>query len=202
VTPRNVAVRRPRGRPRNPDVEALVLDATISLLRERGLQGTTVNAVVERSGVARATVYLRWPNRQALLIAAVRRAMGTAVLQTSGDVYDDLRRGSDRLRGILRSPSFRAVFPALVASLTGHDGSPDGQIDYAAVAPGRDALIATYREHAAGQGFRVDVPPALVADALIGTHIGHYLATGKPPSVEVTDQIVDIIAEGLRRRGS
>src|SRR5512141_1816297 len=81
------ATRAP-GRPRRADVEDRVLGAAIELLSERGVDGLTTNAVVERSGVARATVYLRWPTRQALIAAAVRRAMGQPVIEPRGDIED------------------------------------------------------------------------------------------------------------------
>src|SRR3990170_8095476 len=67
---------RHAGRPRGPATDAAILQAVIELLAEAGLRGTTVDAVAARAGVARATVYLRWPTRDALLAAAARQALG------------------------------------------------------------------------------------------------------------------------------
>lgn len=192
------AARAP-GRPRRPDVEQRVLDAAIRLLAERGIEGTTMSAVVERSGVARATVYLRWPNRQALLTAAIRRAMGRPVLKGTDDVERDIRAGAERVREIFGSPSFRSVFPAVVAALT-HDGPEDATITYDVIAPGRMVLADVYRRLAAAQGFRDDVSPELVIDLVTGANIGHYLATGQAPSEAIGHQILEIVFDGLRRR--
>src|SRR3954447_23225622 len=92
---------RPPGRPRRADVEQRVLDAAIQLLAERGVDAATMNEVVARSGVARAAVYPRWPTRQALMTAAVRRAMGQPVLEPSGEVMAALRRAAEQIRLVL-----------------------------------------------------------------------------------------------------
>jgi AcrR family transcriptional regulator len=156
----------------------------------------TMSGVVERSGVARATVYLRWPNRHALLIAAVRRAMGQPVIRPTGDVEGDLRRGADRARAILTSPAFRSVFPALVEALT----TGEDRVSYDTLAPGRMVIGREYDELAAAAGFRTDVSGEVAADLLIGAQISHYLATGKPPTEAQRDQSVSIVFDGLRRR--
>jgi AcrR family transcriptional regulator len=64
--------RHPGGRPRLPDTERAILKAVGELMAEQGVSGTTINAVAARSGVARGTVYRRWPNRSAMIAAAVR----------------------------------------------------------------------------------------------------------------------------------
>jgi AcrR family transcriptional regulator len=191
------ATRAP-GRPRRADVEEAVLDSAIELLAERGLSGTTMSAVVQRSGVARATVYLRWPNREALLTAAVRRAMGRPVIKTTGDIEADLRLAAEQLQAILRSGSFQALFPALVAAVTSRD--PSARLSYDAVSPGVALVADEYRELAAGQGFRDDLPARLVIDAIVGSLIGYYLSAGEPPDDAARDAILDVALDGLRRR--
>lgn len=193
-------VTRHAGRPRRPDVEQVVLDAAIELLAERGIEGTTMSSVVERSGVARATVYLRWPNRQALITAAVRRSMGRPILASSDDVETDLRRASARIAEILDSPSFRGVFPALVAGLTRQGPGAQAPISFREVAPGVDVILNVYRDYAAAQGFRDDVAPELAVDLIVGSHLGHYIVTGRPPNARERDQLLDAVIEGLRRR--
>ena len=56
--------RRSRGRPRLPATDAAILGATVDLLTEVGIGGTTTNAIVERSGCSKATIYRRWPTRE------------------------------------------------------------------------------------------------------------------------------------------
>jgi AcrR family transcriptional regulator len=203
VAPKSTApdpASRHPGRPRRSDVEAVVLDAAIELLSERGIDGTTMSAVVERSGVARATVYLRWPTRHALILAAVRRSMGRPIVDSTNDVEADLRRGSDRLAEVLDSPSFRGVFPALVASLTRQGGGAEAPISFFAIAPGMHVILNVYRDYAAQQGFRPEVEPEVVLDLLLGSHLGHYLIRGRPPTAIEREQMLEAILDGLRAR--
>src|ERR687888_15666 len=64
------APKRPRGRPRRPDVDRAILEATLDAFIQDGYEGMSVDGVAERAGVAKATVYRRWPSKQELLIAA------------------------------------------------------------------------------------------------------------------------------------
>jgi AcrR family transcriptional regulator len=70
----------PRADPRIAASRAAILDATTELLCEKGLSAVTIDDVVDRSGVARATLYRHWPSRRALLLdglAALMKASPT-----------------------------------------------------------------------------------------------------------------------------
>lgn len=173
------------------------MGAAIELLAERGIDGLTTSAVVKRSGVARATVYLRWPNRQALIAAAVRKAMGQPVIQPDGQVEVDLRRAAEQIRAILAASAFRGVFPAVVAGLT----SPGGQtLSFDTLAPGRAQVAREYDDLATTQGLRADVSGGAVIDLLIGAGLAHFLVTGAAPTAEMRDQALAIVFDGIRRR--
>ncbi|MGH3261452.1 MAG: helix-turn-helix domain-containing protein, partial [Trebonia sp.] len=50
---------RARGRPRSERARRAVLEAVAGLLLERGLSAVSMDAVAERAGVSKATIY-RW----------------------------------------------------------------------------------------------------------------------------------------------
>ncbi len=56
------------GRPRNPAVDAAILDAARSLLAEVGCGAFNMEAVATRAGVGKQALYRRWPSRGDLLI--------------------------------------------------------------------------------------------------------------------------------------
>src|SRR5258707_9244029 len=60
----------PRGRPRDQHADAKILKATIRLLEQHGFRAVTLEGIAEEAGVARTTVYRRWPNKAAGLIEA------------------------------------------------------------------------------------------------------------------------------------
>lgn len=78
------------GRPRDPAVEEAILRATRDLLVERGVAGTTVEAVARAAGSGKAAVYRRWPSKTALVIAATRDLLPDAPVPDTGSLRDDL----------------------------------------------------------------------------------------------------------------
>ncbi|WJL94915.1 TetR/AcrR family transcriptional regulator [Microbacterium sp. ET2] len=62
-------VRRRPGRPRDEDLDAQILDATLQLIDDG--EPVTLGRVVERSGVSRAALYRRWPSLTTLVAAAL-----------------------------------------------------------------------------------------------------------------------------------
>jgi AcrR family transcriptional regulator len=59
-------------RPRNPESEANILEAARLLLRERRYSEITLNDIAARAGVAKTTIYRRWPSKAALAADVVR----------------------------------------------------------------------------------------------------------------------------------
>lgn len=64
-----------RGRPRDPSVEERVFQAATIELAESGFEGFSVRSVARRSGVARPSLLLRWPTRDALILETVERIL-------------------------------------------------------------------------------------------------------------------------------
>lgn len=63
---------RGRGRPRDPQLEHRALRAALEVFSEKGWTGLTLDEVATRAKVGKSSLYLRWPDRQALLAAALR----------------------------------------------------------------------------------------------------------------------------------
>src|SRR3954452_8692323 len=55
---------------RRASSHALILDAAVELLVERGYSGTTTIAIQDRAGVTRGRLLHHFPSREALLVAA------------------------------------------------------------------------------------------------------------------------------------
>src|SRR5260370_41464922 len=58
----------PRGRPRDRHADAKILKATMCLLGQHGFRAVTLEGIAEEAGVARTTVYRRWPNKAAVVV--------------------------------------------------------------------------------------------------------------------------------------
>ncbi|MEM9515524.1 MAG: helix-turn-helix domain-containing protein [Actinomycetota bacterium] len=79
-----------RGRPRDADRTTAILDAAVELMHEEGWEGFRVQDVATRAGAGLATIYRRWPTKEALAAAAMRHDTPT-VTAASGDPRADVR---------------------------------------------------------------------------------------------------------------
>jgi AcrR family transcriptional regulator len=55
-------------RTRSASAHLKVLDATLALMAERGVDATSMDAIAEASGVSKATIYKHWADKEALLL--------------------------------------------------------------------------------------------------------------------------------------
>jgi AcrR family transcriptional regulator len=184
-----------RGRPRSTGADTAILEATVALLVESGLDGTTTQAIADRAGVARATVYLRWPTREAVITAALHYAIGRDPFPLSGDIEEDMRRAGRQGQSIFSQPLFRAVVPVLVREFLRLDAAG---VTFDTLFPNRVRFGQEYDRLAARQGFRTDVEGELVVDMVIGAMLLHFLATTSAPSARYCDRLVDLMLSSLR----
>ena len=63
----------PRGRPRRAESDTEILDAARELLRDTRYGAITLDGIAGRAGVAKTTIYRRWPSKAALVADVVRR---------------------------------------------------------------------------------------------------------------------------------
>ena len=189
------------GRPRSQDVDEAILKAAVELLAAKGPDGLTINAVARRSGVARASIYLRYPGREALLAATLRRAIGRDPYPLSGNLETDLRHAGVQAQAIMATPSFRAVLPEIVRGLL---RQPDGAdaISFDLVAPNLRPLADEYERLAPQAGFRADLAPDLPAIVIVGTMLLSLLVHGTPPTPETAARTVELVLAGLKAQAN
>ena len=81
-----------RGRPRDPGVDVAIRAATVGLLGEIGYARLTMDEVAARAGVSKASLYLRWPNKVALVADALQqRARAVPEVPDTGALPTDMR---------------------------------------------------------------------------------------------------------------
>lgn len=58
-------------RPKSTHAHAEVLKAALLLMAERGIDATSMDAIAERAGVSKATIYNHWRDKEALVLDAM-----------------------------------------------------------------------------------------------------------------------------------
>jgi AcrR family transcriptional regulator len=187
---------RHAGRPRNQATDAAILRAVLELVAEVGVSGVSVTGVAARAGVARATVYLRWPSRAALVGAAAKAVAGGDPFVLTGDIERDVRAGAGFVREVLAAPYFSGILPELMRAAL----AKPPEVSFEALAPNRESLADEYRREASIQGYDPTVDPHLAFDLLFGSGLSYLFATGEAPSPEYIRHLADVIVAGLKAR--
>lgn len=159
-----------------------VLDATAALLIEGGLAVTTIDAIRDRSGVSKTTIYKHWPNRVCVAVDAFaeRLAIDTSLPDTGtarGDFVQQVRSVS----AFYSSPLGR-VFVALLANAA--EDEPTTEWLTTRLFESRQHAIQVLWNKAAARGeVRRDISPDLAMDLLFGP-VMWRLINGRAPMTE------------------
>src|SRR4051794_17680990 len=63
---------RGRGRPRDELARERILESALAIVEEVGFTNTTTDAIAERAGASKSTIYRWWPNKAAVVIEALQ----------------------------------------------------------------------------------------------------------------------------------
>jgi AcrR family transcriptional regulator len=189
---------RPRGRPRRASAGEAILEATLGLLAERGFQGTTIEAIADRAGVGRNTIYRRWSSKEELIADALHELTADLdVFEAAGDLHTRLL---ERIRDLVRlfsDPLFGRILPGVLGEL---QRNPTFARVYAerVVQPRRRALVDLLTEARESGELRADADVEHVADLLGGPPFLRLLPFGLPPVGECyAEELLDTIWRGI-----
>ncbi|MFF2371257.1 TetR/AcrR family transcriptional regulator [Agromyces sp. NPDC058110] len=187
-----------RGRPRNADADRAILEATRDLLVADGYERLTMQAIASRAGVARQTVYRRWPSKARIVADAVLSGHLSPGFDLPTDASASLRDWLHRAAMQLTDAAHLAVIRALAAAAVESDD--DASRLYAAfTGPGRRQLLSLLEAGVASGDLRADADLEAAADAILGAVLYTALARN-PPQTEHLDALADVLLSGLTAR--
>lgn len=167
--------------PRRHRSRRRVLDAAAELLGERGSAGVTIDAVAQRSGVAKTTVYRQWAHREDLLVDVFWHLAPPTELPDL-PLASWLEQQMVALARLLRDSPFAAVLPA-VLSATERDGTAEHLRDRFLRQQLQPALHRLAHARDAG-----DLPAGLDPEELVETLAGPLLFRGALLARPVDDE--------------
>src|SRR3954467_3254022 len=87
-----MSARAPDPARRSERARRAILDSAMRLCRDRGYEGTTIEAIAAEAGVGKQTIYRWWPSKGAVVLEALNeQADATLAFPDTGDVVADLR---------------------------------------------------------------------------------------------------------------
>ncbi|HTW32240.1 MAG TPA: TetR/AcrR family transcriptional regulator [Candidatus Sulfotelmatobacter sp.] len=191
-------VHRGRGRPRCEDSRARILEAGLELLEQFSFAEITADAIAERAGSSKATIYRWWPDKDAVLIEALREAVAQELpFPDTGDLREDIRQNLHNFIKLLAGRRGR-IFTAFVAAA---QSDPEVAETFQRVwrEPRRKYLISLLERHR-GKQMCQDADLEMVLDALYGP-LYYRLLTGNRKFREgYADALTDIVLQGIANR--
>ena len=170
------ATRGTAGRPRDPELDRRIAEAALDLFADAGWAGFAMEAVARRAGVGKATVYLRWSSKEALLTDAVMMLLARVADVDTGTLRGDLAELAAQMLDLYAGRTSRAALWLNVeASAIPGVAEHYEDIRRSSVLAAR-AIVC--RGIARGE-LPADTPVTLLLDTLAGGAMMHALTT--PP---------------------
>jgi AcrR family transcriptional regulator len=200
--PASTARRAPgREDPRVTRTRTVVLDAAADMLAERGYAGLTMDALVERTGVSKTTMYKHWPSRTDLIAATVRRLTAAPAIPDTGSVRGDLIAMTLDSLDTYKGPRWPGLASVLEAA--GHDPELRAALE-SVPAAGFTAGFSNLRTvlgRAAQHGeLRTDIDTEAAITVLVGAIFFRLRLADLPQVKREVPGIIDTILEGLAPR--
>jgi AcrR family transcriptional regulator len=180
-----------RGRPRSTDADQAILAATLAVAGEVGLNGMSMDVVAERAGVSKATIYRRWSSKEALVLAALRSAMGPLDDVDLGSVRADLEAYLSDLGTRMAEGRMSDVLPHLI-DVAVHDAQLRCSLDEYVAFRRRPLQAILERGRERGE-LRADVDIDVVVDVLIGPYVYRKLLTGDVVDSRFASDLLDLV---------
>jgi AcrR family transcriptional regulator len=190
---------RKPGRPRDARVDAAVSEATRAVLAEHGFGGATVEAIAARAGVGKATIYRRWPSREALLLGVMSAEVPALVCPDTGSLRDDLVA----VFGDLAEQVATAGPASYLSDIIGEAArNPAMAESFQRIITARRSVCGIAVQRAADRGdLRPDVDVDLVIDLVSGAIFYRKLFALASSDRAHVERIVDAVLHGVLRKG-
>jgi AcrR family transcriptional regulator len=174
-----------------------VLDATAALLAGGGLAATTIDAIRDRSGVSKTTIYKHWPNRLCVAVDAfAERLAADASLPDTGTAQGDFREQVRRVSAFYAGPAGR-VFAQLLASA--RQDRQAWEWLQARFLDSRQHGIRELWDRAVARGeVQDDIDPDLALDLVFGPVMWRLVSGRGPLTEDDADVLVNSVLTGLR----
>ncbi|MEM7337857.1 MAG: TetR/AcrR family transcriptional regulator [Actinomycetota bacterium] len=181
-------------RPLSAEAREKAVDAALSLLTEGGISGFTLDAVAQRSGVAKTTLYRHWGSANVLMVHALDCTIERIPTPNTGDLRTDLRNVLGELREIANSGAHRQMMFEVMAAAA---NDPDLAAVQQALMHERTRPLRELIQRAVDRG---EIPPVDLDEVTIcveGPFMARVLKSSEPVTAGELEPMIEFVARGL-----
>lgn len=187
-----------RGRPRDPRTRAAILVAARDLLERGGLTAVTIEAIAQKAGVSRPTIYRYWPNAPAVAMAAFLEKTGAAGAAASpGSALSALRAQLHALADAFAAPAGRSVAAMVAAAQSETELAKAFRNEF--IARNRDATRTLLERCIADRSIAEPDDMEVTLDLIFGPLFYRLLMGHAPITRGFVDQLLDTVVRARRR---
>ncbi|WP_030056943.1 MULTISPECIES: TetR/AcrR family transcriptional regulator [Streptomyces] len=191
-----------RGRPRSEAAEQAIFAAVEELMAGgTTMSELTIEGIATAAGVGKATIYRRWPNKEALLVDVVGKLETPMPEPTGGSARDDLIEMIDYMRRRGLAKRTRWVLKAALGQMA---SLPELHNAYRerVIKPRREAGLALIRRAVDEGVVRADLDVDLLGDLLMGPILYRSILWDDSDldDPDLARTMVDAVLEGLAPR--
>jgi AcrR family transcriptional regulator len=177
-------------RTRSKEAHRKVLQAVLQLIGERGIEGTSMDAIAAEAGVSKATVYKHWQNKDALLVDAIRDQSLQMPAFDSGNTRQDLLDLLAYLAQNTKSDELAKLWPRVMSYSASN--AAFAKVLHERLFDERKESLATMLKRAAEAGDLVPgIEPDLAADLLIGPIMRRRFITNNNVPKDLPEKVVE-----------
>lgn len=181
-----------RGRPRDPRTRAAILAAARALLERGGLTAVTIEAIAQKAGVSRPTIYRYWTNAPAVAMAAFLDTTGApAAAKATRTPLAALRAQLHAVADAFAAPTGRSVAAMVAAAQSETELAKAFRHEF--IARNRDATRLLLERCIAD---KLVAPPAdmeLALDLIFGPLFYRLLMGHAPITRGFVDRLIDTV---------
>ncbi|HVQ17921.1 MAG TPA: TetR/AcrR family transcriptional regulator [Actinomycetes bacterium] len=190
-----------RGRPRSETAEAAIIEATLDLLADEGVNALSVEAVAAKAGVGKATIYRRWASKDDLVGDALATMIDDMPVRFAGlTVREQLVSLLEHVRCKTLESRAGRIFPRMAAYKHSH---PELYVIFAerVLEPRRDRVRDLVQRGVDAGELRADLDVSLAATLVLAPMLYLNMIGASQRLDEATSTgLVTMALDGISRR--
>jgi len=189
-----------RGRPRSSDVDKRILDATLTLLAEVGVEKISMETIATKAGVGKSSIYRRWKNKDDLILDALEQLKPEFNISIKGKLDHILFELSRNFTEQMNNPLGKQMLSLLISTLSSNSQISESYWENHSLPKTKEIsnLLQNYLEE---ESIRKEANLDLVSEFLIGFIIYQLLL--KPASTDIHPHLragIDMILNGIKEK--